>query len=149
MTKRTGTYHNYEYLASVITLSVVLVFQKAPDLILKPGIVGVNDTPESLFGTTAFADSFHDLANSAEAISILDILHRGERLRVSKRRLAAGESCKAAFQSVEGYLVTVLKQLGKPLADAAQRAWLDSLGYTLVQPLRTAPMRQLIDEGMG
>jgi hypothetical protein len=34
MAQGTGTYHNNEYLASVITLSVVLVLQKASDLIL-------------------------------------------------------------------------------------------------------------------
>src|SRR6266849_1609071 len=128
--------------ASVALLKVIC------NPIFHVGVSTVDGGAQGRFSRGAITQALQDALDIAHAIGVANVFNGGQTLIVGDIGLAVGKAHPRTFQRTERNLPVIAIKLLQLPSHRGDGFRLQRLGHSLVEPLRTAPMRNLVDKGM-
>src|SRR6266849_9289352 len=128
--------------ASVALLKVIC------NPIFHVGVSTVDGAAQGRFSRGAITQALQDALDIAHAIGVANVFNGGQTFIVGDIGLAVGKTHLRAFQRAERNLPVITVELFQRPSHRGDGFRLQRLCYSLVEPLRTTPMRNLVDKGV-
>src|SRR6266849_6851122 len=132
----------------VLIAASVALLEVIGNPVFHVGVSTVDGAAQGRFSRGAITQALQDALDIAHAIGVANVFNGGQTLIVGDIGLAVGKTHLRAFQRAERNLPVITVELFQRPSHRGDGFRLQRLCYSLVEPLRTTPMRNLVDKGV-
>src|SRR5579859_1685337 len=130
----------------ITTRASISLFQIIGDAVFQVSIATVDCAAQGSFGGSAIAKALQNALDVAHAVGVADVFNTGQSFIVGHVGLPIREAHPRAFKGAERNLAMLRVDVCELPAYRRSALRLQCLGNAFIEPLRTAPVRDLVNK---